>query len=505
MHRQHSQADPTGEPHEAHPSPGRRPAADGRIAHTRLRAWLATIALLFIVSAMVVSSAANLDVGLADNGDYARSYQGILSGPVGFGSEDLAPHTPGWHRRYFSCWHDRWQVAPEPAPVLAGSVHRAVLALQVRVSSWLSGEPSQYSMMLGSLPLRLVHLVGALAFLLAALRPFRLASLLAAVPAALLVADSAFAAWFNSMYEEQVALACLPLMLALLLRARPGWWQHGLLFGVVGLVALTKPLYFALPAIVLSLAAWPSSWLLRAAWAAAIVALQAASAAATGNEYGPVYRYHALYHGALMVLDADERAGIDEVRGRPVHRDLIGKSAFEPGVAARLAAVDARYADVVAVACARPVVVPRLVREVFARGRAVIPRLGKERCGAPPAIAAPPPLWSRAFDLLRLNVVACAVGGCLVLVRLWQLFARRRPFDRFDRCITALFLLGASQYLMALGDGLYEVDEHVVLGNLAWSWLLIAAISAGASLVGRSRADPSLPNAGRHAPVLVQR
>ncbi|HYG69028.1 MAG TPA: hypothetical protein VD838_15270, partial [Anaeromyxobacteraceae bacterium] len=208
------------------------------------------------------------------------------------------------------------------------------------------------------------------------------------------------------------------------------------------------------------------------------------------------------YYGILRALGPEALARA-RVGGAPVLAECVGVKAFGPGGPDCVARAAVGFGDVARLAIAHPrAVAATFARLVVAGTDLELAYLGRAMPGAPTLEGAPPfRLWREAFRLLGLAVLPGAALATALLLR-----GRERgppPGRGAARAGAFLGLVGVTQYLVALGDGLVEVPKHVVVGNyanvlclsfgaLALAWALAARrAEAGAPALSRARgAEP---------------
>lgn len=448
-----------------------------------------------VLGCFVALSFLHLLTGYADNGDFSRSVGFIFEKPAGFSSMWPAGGTGEWGERFFSGWVDNWVFLsnwPEIRKLSSISTYKPYLLLQAGLSKLVGGQNADYSVILGSVLSRLILCV---VFISAA---YHFRRRFSSLPAWIFVAlfgvvfvDSAWTAFLNSFYEEQIAIIFLPVFGFLLLRfhenksARTGFW----LLSCATLVGAAKTAYFYLPALsLLFLLSFLSSRkeVVKLTLVAVFFQIVALSPVYFGR-YGEINSYHALYFGALKTLSEDDAASIRSVRGNPVARECIGVSAFDPGGKECMKTLRVSYVDVAALIGSHPSVGAKMLFEAFNEGRVLdLVHLGKKIKNSPnfsdlPVFNFWPKIFKHGLNFFVL-LVLCFSGILLI---------RRNGFvneKERSALIVGVFLavFGFTQYLVSLGDGFYEMAKHLIVGNYALALSLPFTFAALASVIHRS-------------------
>lgn len=458
--------------------------------------WRVFVTLILILHAL------HLLIGLADSGDSYRSTSFLIERPVGFADNLPDINSPEGRRRFLTHWLDQW-VLLEPYPqldkVLTFSSYKLYLYGQVLISSLLTGDAQVYSVMAGSLLSRVLYVSGWLLLLLELRRLVRASYFW---PAAALISvvslDASFTAYLNSFYEEQMGIILLPLMAWMLYRAILER-SHFLGWGVLAMalfIATAKIAFFVLPLLVapflspLFRGRWP-----RAGFLGVVLLAQAlALLPVMYGKYVKANEYHALYYGALMVMPPGEVATLGELGGKAVLPECVGVSSFHPGGESCLSRAEASYLDVLRLFAQRPQVMVDVMGRLIGEGQKIgIDYLGKALPEGAPDLSQVPVfnLWGMLY--------AHSMNVLIVLLALTTAYLRwrgSRPGNAHVSafCGTGIFLaaVGVSQYGVALGDGFFEINRHLLVGNYALSMALIFLL-AGHGLMfmhGRSGATP---------------
>lgn len=425
---------------------------------------------LFLV-AFFGLSCLHIYTGYADNGDFWRSTSFLIDKPVGFLSNWPESETAEWKRRFFFEWHDRWVFASEwfQSGFFSLSFYKLYLLMQAGVSMLLSGDSTQYSVILGSLPSRVLVFASfvALAAWIRA-RHGALAGWGFALPAAAVLLDSGWMAFLNSFYEEQIAVVLLPVLALLMLRflERRTVRSACLLLACAALMGATKTAYFYLPLLVfLFIFPWlhkPRGWVFAAMCAGQFLAF----APVALGKYAGINAYHSVYFGALKVLPPQERAAMQSLGRKPVLQECIGISAFEPSGPACLQNAHVRHGDFVSLLVRNPSIAYSMLGVALQEGRHAIDGLGKGMRNAPQFAQLGifnllPPLFMRGFNVFVLGLLAAL--ACVAIVRA----CLGKSLEPLLMAGIFLALFGWSQYAMALGDGFFEIRKHLVIGNYA--------------------------------------
>lgn len=445
-------------------------AAHAEDAGPRATPRTARLVLALLAAMLAAASVAHLSTGLADQGDYARSTGFLLDRPAAFPAEVRSPRAEDRRDRFLAVWHDRWVIrdAPDWEALFNASSYKLVLAAQVAFDAALTHD-RVHSLRLGSVPGRLALLAAVLGLAALALRG---APLSAAIPFVVLLAatamESSFVAFLNSAYEEQVAIVALPLLALVVWREaiRPSPPRAALGLALAALAGGSKAQFFALPLLAAPFLVPALRARLGRRRAAGFVAAAqlAAIAPLVFNPASGVNAYHASYYGILRAMPADALDGV-RIGGAPVLAECVGVKAFGPGGKACLDRAGVGFLDVGRLAAANPLALARAsARLVHAGTDLELAYLGRAMPGAPTLADLPPfGVWRAVFRAAGLAVVPAALLATALLLRA----RRRQPGEGAARAGAFLGLVGGSQYVVALGDGLVEVPKHLLVGNYA--------------------------------------
>ncbi|RKR42651.1 hypothetical protein [Paraburkholderia sp. BL17N1] len=416
----------------------------------------------------------HLFTGMADNGDFSRTYGFLIAKPLGWAVDVPAGDSPDWPRRFFSMWRDRWILYPGLSNVthlFSFSTEKICFAFQVAFSAIVTGTPHVYSVIVGSLPGRLAYLAGFF-WLFVLLRRHGSARLawayLICVTPVILCAN--FASFLNSFYEEQVGIILFPALAGLLyLVAVTRRMRYGAAaFLLVWFIALSKTAYFPLP-IVAAPFIFPAFRGKVATWklgAAVLVAAMLAFLPAKFGEFKGVNQFHTLYYGALKVMKDDGGIDVATIGGKPVLTDCVFVSGFtEKGIEC-VARAHATYMDTARLVAAHPKIALHMIDYAFERGNTVlIDNIGLNMESGPAFSTLPPfTLWNRIYSHHG-NILSLLLAAVSMIA-----LRRLGPLARVGLFFVAW---GAVQYLMALGDGFHELQKHLIGGNYSASLALV--------------------------------
>jgi hypothetical protein len=121
--------------------------------------------------------------------------------------------------------------------------------------------------------------------------------------------------------------------------------------------------------------------------------------------------------------------------------------------------------------------------------------LGKAMPGTPTLAEFPAfGIWRALFRLLGPGVLLASAAGTALLA----VAVRRGRGGGAARAGALLGLVGVTQYLVALADGLVEVEKHVLVGNYANALGIgVGALVLVRALVGARELRPGGPELGR--------
>ena len=446
--------------------------------------------------------ALHLLIGLADSGDSFRSTSFLFDRPVGFDQNLYDINSEEGRRRFLTHWLDQWILLPD-APrfdlLETFSSYKIYLGLQVLFSCALMGEGAPYSIMVGSLLSRVIYIGGWLLLfgVLRAVFPVGL-SWIPVIVLAVVSLNADFTSYFNSLYEEQLLIICMPLLAWLLyLFRRKGQVVIGVSVLILSAVlGASKLAFFLLPMI----AAFFLFPLFSGRWAKlkflVLVACAQGSALQPFLEarYVEANRYHAVYYGVLQVLTGEELQRLGSLGEKPVFPECVGVSSFHPGGLDCLKKAQASYGDVLYLLASEPVIGWRLFLRLIDDGRHLeLEYLGKSLSGAPDfSQIALFSLWQKVYTyyvnvivgLMFLGVLSCVWRRRRLEESIGSARLRLNPLEAVG---VFLVIFGLIQYVVALGDGFFEINRHLMAGNFCLSMafgMLLAALLSRRSLRG---------------------
>ncbi|WP_146150008.1 hypothetical protein [Caballeronia novacaledonica] len=429
---------------------------------------------------MVALGALHLFSGIADNMDFNRSIAFVIDRPAGFSSLFPAAGTDEAHRLFITFWHDKWVLKPHfvgRGGLVTLSTYKIYLFVQSLFVRALNGSSQEYSIIVGSLVSRAIYLGTFLALFVRARRSENLlATWVFMLMAGALVLCSEFSAYFNSFFEDQLAIIFLPLVALFIYRIEQGapsagaarWW----VLGLATFIGAAKTSFFPLPLIV-----WPFLLPLfsgriagaKTACMIAVCVLVTLLPVFFGAFKG-INQYHAVYAGALTVLTPQEAATIDHIGSKPVLHDCINVLAFDPAGSSCVARAHAGYFDVLRLALMKPEVLPRIVVTVFEYGRELrIGYLGTTMEHASNFMYLPVfSVWRNLFQHhANYWILASLAISTTLIVRLRRSGLSRRLALLKVSCFLAVF--GFVGYATSLGDGLTDTTRHLIGANYSLS------------------------------------
>jgi hypothetical protein len=302
-----------------------------------------------LVLGLVVAIYLQLDVGLADQGDFLRANAWLTAGPVGLDNW-LEPNSPQYVTRFFQFYLPYWRYPETPLPQTLwqiGDSHTSTALLWVPglLLNRLGYSTTVLHMPVISLLPRLL-LVGCLFGLFAWIDASRerhkaVLCLLLGVPLVLLLSTTDYLAYLNSFYQETGSMIYLGLWLAALvhLRRRPQSLTRGLV--CVGALALlmgakASNIYWIVVGPAFLMLSWrPWQWSKRRIipYSALYVAMACGLLATyirfvNHPEFADRHHYNSLYFGILTFSD-DPSARLAEL-GLGGSESCVGAHAFTP-------------------------------------------------------------------------------------------------------------------------------------------------------------------------------
>lgn len=230
--------------------------------NSRLQAAIKAALILWFIIAMYLQ----YNVGLADNGDFARSMGWISSGPIGIEPSLPVAGTNDWSRRFLNYWIPSWK--------LEWNISRSTFPATSAILLWFPGaliNCSFYSPKILYLPYLSLFpkllLLGVLLLLFkwiglqARHRLFLILGL--GVPITFLITSTDYIAYFNSFYQETASFVFLFLFLTSILIVRRRSTPANLLLNLACLLFLTTSkasnVYWPIIAIPFVLKVWSAS------------------------------------------------------------------------------------------------------------------------------------------------------------------------------------------------------------------------------------------------------
>ncbi|MCS7312993.1 MAG: hypothetical protein NZ742_08800, partial [Acidobacteria bacterium] len=77
-------------------------------------AKLVTVAKYTLIIYLIILLYVQIDIGIADNGDFYHYMRWFVSKPAGFETNWPPPRTPDWKRRFFLYYLPYWETSPPP-------------------------------------------------------------------------------------------------------------------------------------------------------------------------------------------------------------------------------------------------------------------------------------------------------------------------------------------------------------------------------------------------------
>lgn len=165
--------------------------------------------LIYFIFLLVVQ----MDIGVADNGDFSDYMTWFVSKPVGFEADAPPPHTPAWTRRFFWYYLPYWEASPPRSPTFFSSAPLLWLPGWILNKIFYSSQIIYLPVMTFPFRLALVVLLwGLLNGVEKALGTgwkglLGMATL--GLPAVLMLSDTHHIAFMNSFYREYPAFLAL--------------------------------------------------------------------------------------------------------------------------------------------------------------------------------------------------------------------------------------------------------------------------------------------------------
>jgi len=453
-----------------------------------------TIAYGLVVTT-VIGLIAQLDSGLADNGDFTRAMTVFSSGPT-----DIHPNWPDpinqkemWERRFFKFYIPYWKLDyPEPFSINRPFKSTAYLL-------WLPGvflnrmfwSTNALNIGMMSLPTRLFLII----FVWLVIKWIR-SSLIAEKTIILLLCFvgpivvlilSPYSRYLNSFYYESAALFFVPLFFCVIVILTVRSFAPIILCLVVFttsiLIAMAKAQWFYWPfiaalgaLIVLRKRSFSISWSTHIGILIVAIFLSVAALVFTrpSTEALSVNAYHRFFYGALM-LSRDSQSHLAHL-GVPELSECIGVHGYtEQGLACRRRAKEVvKLVNLVKVLLHEPALIVRMLNAAAQNMHVIaLPYLGtfsehdpRGRTGYQPGL----------IESVWLTMKKALPRGPLVFLWLminWFISWRAIRKSKSD-LIIAIGIIGVLAAITAfldmmvavLGEGLYELQKHLFMANL---------------------------------------
>lgn len=445
-----------------------------------------------MLGAFIALSLLHLLTGYADNGDFLRSAGFLFEKPYNFSTMWPPAESGEWKRRFFSEWHDKWVFLknwPSTENFFSISSYKPYLLSQAYLSTLINNESSHYSIISGSILSRLILYT---AFIIIAHhlghQISNIAKWIFTTLFGLIIIDSSWIAFLNSLYEEQIAIIFLPILGFLILKitqsksTKTGFW----ILLCATFIGTAKTAYFYLPTLsFLFLTPFFSSKKSLIRLILIAILLQSTSLLPVYfGKHGKTNSYHAVYFGALKALPSTESSSIKSIGGKPVLHDCIGVSAFSPIGRECMEAANASYTDIVKLIANHPSIGFTMISKLLEEGRSTrLEYLGKGIKNSPnfsenSVFNIWPKLFSKGLNYFALLILPLA---SLLLASRKSFLNKNEKQVLFVGIFFATF--GFSQYIASLGDGYYEITKHLAAGNYALALSLAFII---ASIISRT-------------------
>jgi hypothetical protein len=176
--------------------------------------------------------------------------------------------------------------------------------------------------------------------------------------------------------------------------------------------------------------------------------------------------YHSVYFGALKTLKQEEAERLDSIGEKPILHECIGTPVFNQLGINCMENANASYADVARLVFSNPKIGSKMVSMVLVEGRnTTLNYLGKGITGSPNFHDLGVFNIIQSIFLKGYNIAILIFLGFAVLLLQHKVVQEVKAY--YAMLITGVFLgvFGFSQYLVALGDGFYEITKHLIVGN----------------------------------------
>jgi hypothetical protein len=479
---------------------------------TRNLRWLLTALLL---GAALVGTVLQLDVGLADNGDYTRLMQWFSTGPSGFDENWPAEGSAEYAERFYNDVPAFWKLDFPFASRWVSSIllvwlpglllNLIMFSTDTLYLPMLSFAPRLFLLVFLWLLLRRIAKDGE--------RTVSLLSVVVGLPLVFISFNTDYIAYFSSFYQEPASLIGLGLILLTIgyytgkqdSRWRP-WLSAAAVFFMT--TAKLSNIHWALIAMLL-LVPWKQLRHRRkrlVVYVLLIGVLPAGFTLLQASLYGTrtVNAYQSIYCGALMFSDHPsahlDRLGMSGATG------YIGHHAYgeEGKEAMRRFPNRLSHGTVTDILLHEPVIAWRML--TFAADsmqQAELTHLSKAVLNNRPGTTRPWPRWTAAtaaqatpldsWSRLKRTVFprghALIASTVLLFLLLW--IARRsvNPLLRIFASAGMLLAMGllADMWMQIFGDGQRDLIKHLYLANICWDGLLVASLGAAVAALGEGR------------------
>lgn len=483
-----------------------------------------------IVVFLVASLYSQTNLGLADNGDYARASGWFSSGPVGIEPNWPPEGTEEWKRRFLHYWLPYWKL-DFPG---TGTMLTSAILLWLPGVLWNYCFISPHVLFASNLSLApKIALVSLLLLLFRWLRSSEIGEaarrclyLTLAVPLVLLLSSSDYVAYFNSFYFETASFVFFFAFVAALLffrrmeRSTRSW---GAFLLALMLLATAKVSNFYWPALGL-LWAFDFGALTAAARRKAVrsVAIFVAAALAfttiaflLTRPPAMFYRANAINRFFYGVLTFSRNPGghLERLGLRGAER-CVGHTAFEATGPECMAAYADRLslASTLSTLAREPGILPRMTNHV-ARGmqHIEVPYLRKFSIDNPIGTRdVPLNFWGR----LKPALFPKGFALWLALAAYLAIFVGGVRQAGLTRELASVGLLATvatvvDMHVAILGDGKVELAKHLFLSNVLFDVATLAALNVAILVLGGfttekarcsrgARDDAPAPASGRH-------
>lgn len=394
-------------------------------------------------------------------------------------------------------WHESWIATPHREGVsnwYSLSTFKPWVYAQYIASSLITGDFDTYHMIAGSILPRCLFVVGVGALIVLARRRMpwpAFAVLFVGISA--IVLDSSFAAFFNSFYEDQLAITLFPVLTFCVVR---NYMVSGVRFAVLALalallIGASKTAFFLTP-IVLTPFLWSTfraNGKTRFLLVAVVLSTAVTLVPVKFGAYKAENQFHVTYYGALSVLSKDELLNIAQSAATPIDLDCVNNNGFGPEGEKCVAAVRATYMQGARLILSHPWIGVRMIGEVFKTSNHIrIEGLSNEvSSGIKPPSGFLFSMWDRIYSF-HLNLLGLPIG----FLALWLCNRQANGGGGFLRgwTMSGIFLLafGYLQCITVLGDGLYELQKHLLVANYSISFALVIVLSSFIASAIRARA-----------------